>query len=162
MSGYRHQRSNRDQVLTAEQKAEQRAENMIREAEMAKIQLLEMPGRKNNLMGTDFKCKQDFVHTVMVDESFMLVATHIDDNLKGKIKNGNYVDFARLLLRDRIMDEQNQRLEWVQDRSGAACFYNLQQIRGTLGASLVLGNGTKHSEYSQTFIAELILTGELN
>ena len=112
---------------------------MIREAETAKIQLLEMPGRKNSLMGTDFKCKQDFVHIVMVDESFMLVAAHIDDNLKGKIENGNYVDFTRLLPRDRIMDEQNQRLEWVQDRSGGGMFLQPATDKGNSGGITSFG-----------------------
>ena len=89
---------------------EQRAEDMVREAEAAKIRMMEVAGR-NEVVNVN--C--DYVHSAMVDENFLLVAAHVEDNLRLKIEKGDYVDFARLLPNDRVMQESDNRMEWVQE-----------------------------------------------
>ena len=48
---------------------------------------------------------QQFVHSMMVDETYSLVTMHIDDATYKKIINHEYVDFAKLIAKDRVMDE---------------------------------------------------------
>ena len=56
----------------------------------------------------------------MVDEDYQLVAAHIDETLRRKIQNTEYVDFARLLPRDRVLSD-NSRLELI-NRDGKTYF----------------------------------------
>ena len=51
----------------------------------------------------------------MVDENFLLVAAHVDDSVRRKVELGEYVDFAHLLLTDKVMNEHSTRMEWVQE-----------------------------------------------
>ena len=52
-------------------------------------------------------------HLVIVDEDYLLVASHIDTTTYNKIIAGDYVDFARLISKDKILQEEDQRLEVV-------------------------------------------------
>ena len=49
----------------------------------------------------------------MVDEEFLAVAAHVDDSLKAKIIKCEYVDFAKLLPRDVVQAEEDNRMEMV-------------------------------------------------
>ena len=57
----------------------------------------------------------------IVDESYMVVGTHVDETLKRKIINHEYVDFARLLSRDRVSREEDNQMELVS-RGGTTYF----------------------------------------
>ena len=46
-----------------------------------------------------------FVHSAMVDEDYLVVAGYVDENTARKIKLGEYVDFSKLLPRDRVIEE---------------------------------------------------------
>ena len=50
---------------------------------------------------------------MMVDKIFMFVAAHVDQTIKTKIINGECVKFSRLIARDRVEAEDDQRLELV-------------------------------------------------
>ena len=56
---------------------------------------------------------KEFVHSAMVDESYHLVGSHVDTHTQEKIVNGEYVDFARLVPKDRILMTEDQRYEMV-------------------------------------------------
>ena len=49
----------------------------------------------------------------MVDEDYLLVASHIDNLTFNKIITDDYVDFSKLIPKDRILQEEDQRLEVV-------------------------------------------------
>ena len=49
----------------------------------------------------------------MVDESFQLVAAHMDESVHQKIVNSEFVDFSLLLPRDRISRAEDGRMELI-------------------------------------------------
>ena len=57
--------------------------------------------------------QNEFVHSVMVDETFAMVASHIDESLVAKIENGEYIDFAKLLPRDRIRPDEETEMKMI-------------------------------------------------
>ena len=57
---------------------EDRSAQILREAEAAKARILPTPGK--------------FLHTVMVDETYIVVANHVDDNTVARIQKGEYVE----------------------------------------------------------------------
>ena len=110
---------------------DERAEQLIREAELSRARIFQIPGREtttagdgpssvvpvncdNRTIGGEVVNTPRFWHTSMVDESYLAAAAHVDDATRSRIIAGQYVDFARLLPKDRIqyMDEEN-RLECV-------------------------------------------------
>ena len=58
------------------------------------------------------RCKS----TAEIDESFVLVGSLLDDQLVDKIKQGKYVNFAKLIPKDRIAIEEDDRMEWVTSK----------------------------------------------
>ena len=58
---------------------------------------------------------QQFTHSAMVDKGYMVVGGHVEESILNKIVNGEYVHFARLLPRDRIIaaDNDENRMELV-------------------------------------------------
>ena len=57
----------------------------------------------------------------VVDESYMMVGAHIDEAIQKHIVNNEYVDFARLLAKDRIAQEEDGQMEIVH-RGGSTYF----------------------------------------
>ena len=49
----------------------------------------------------------------MIDNEYMLVGAHIDEATYNEIIEGKYVDFGKLIPRDRIAVEEDQRLEMI-------------------------------------------------
>ena len=96
----------RQQRLTPEEKAEK----LIKETEAAKAHIFTTPGKdKHNAQP---EVNKQF-HSVIVDEDYLLVASHVDNITLTKIVGGDYVDFAKLLPHDKILQEEDQRLEMV-------------------------------------------------
>ena len=52
-------------------------------------------------------------HSVIVDDKYTAIASHVDDNTRQKIVMGEYVDLVKLIPRDRVMAEEDQRMEMV-------------------------------------------------
>ena len=48
-----------------------------------------------------------------MDEDYLVVGAHIDELTKAKIVKGEYVDFSKLLPRDRIATEEDGRMELI-------------------------------------------------
>ena len=82
------------------------ADRMIREVDSTKSCMVAAKGT----YGTAF---QDFLKTAYVDEKYMLMGSHLDENICKKIINHEYVDFAKLLPRDRVGLEEDQCMELV-------------------------------------------------
>ena len=64
---------------------------------------------------------QQFMHTSMIDEDYMVVGSHVDENTYQKIKRGEYIDFGKLVPKDRILVEEENRLELVM--KGGQTYY---------------------------------------
>ena len=93
--------------------AEQRAEKLIKEAEAAKGKIFATTGNKKIQYAYDVEKAREMIHSVLVDEEYSAVGGHLDDGIVNKIKHGEYVDFAKLLPRDRIAIEEDNRLQPV-------------------------------------------------
>ena len=91
--------------LTPQEKAEQ----LIKDAERAKAKILSTPG---NLDPIDLS--KEFVHSVMVDESYSVIAAHVDEATYDKIIQGRYVDFSKLISKDKIAEEEEDLLQLVR------------------------------------------------
>ena len=65
--------------------------------------------------------QNEFVHSAMVDETFTIVASHLDDATISKIQMGKYVDFAKLLPKDRVKMEEETELKMIM--KGGQTFY---------------------------------------
>ena len=98
--------------------------DFVREAEASKVRIFATPGNFNitdNLVDkflTQTRNEQEqnqtqTCHSAVVDENYLVIGTHLDQSLVDKIVNGEYVDFARLLPKDRITREEDHRMEIV-------------------------------------------------
>ena len=66
---------------------------------------------------------------MLIDDDYMAVGTHLDEQTKAKIELGEYVDLAKLLPRDKIKDEEDHQMEiinkggqtfWVADKESSS------------------------------------------
>ena len=103
----------RPQIPTSEQ------DQLVRDAERSKARILEVPGKFHEVDHNPDNFKNDFLnrmsgefaHSMLVDEEFSMVASHVDEATRRKIANTEYVDFVRLLPRDEIaVDQESGRL----------------------------------------------------
>ena len=50
---------------------------------------------------------------MMVNEKYKMVASHIDSGMKIKIQNFENIDFGKLIPRDKVMQQEDNRLTLV-------------------------------------------------
>ena len=50
---------------------------------------------------------------MLVDETYEMVASHVDEALKAKIIAGKYVDFAKLIPKNQVKLEADNRMEMI-------------------------------------------------
>ena len=79
---------------------------LLCEADNNKARMVDLPGKHESRRGS-------LIHCVLVDEGYLTVAAHVDDHTKKKILNFEYVDFVRLIPQDRIANEEDQRLTFM-------------------------------------------------
>ena len=72
-----------------------------------------------------------FVHSMFVDEDYSMMGGHVDNATRSKIINGEYVDFARLLPRDRLSDNDDKRMELV-NRNGYSYWIPAERDGGSI------------------------------
>ena len=89
--------------LSAEEKAAQRVIN----EENSKARVFPNAGRD------DGELVNQTYTTAMMDEEYMVIGGHIDENTRNKIINGDYIDFGKLLPKDRLLVEDEGKLELV-------------------------------------------------
>lgn len=90
-------------VLTSEQQADQ----LIREAEAAKARIFPPKGRGPTSNADNFQ----FI--AQIDQDYLVIGSHIDQVTQEKIANSGYVDFSKLLPKDKILIEDDNQLELV-------------------------------------------------
>ena len=92
---------------------------MIRQAEANKAKMLEVPGTHDNQYSRENVVRNlnqdrtDLLHSVIVDDQYALVSTHIDEATRAKIIDGQYVDFSKLIPQDKVRCEEEKRMEFV-------------------------------------------------
>ena len=84
------------------QTAEEKAAKFLANCEAKKAKMYTTNTGKNNC---------DI--TARIDDDYQLVGAHLDDNMCQKIGRGEYVDFGKLLPKDRIVSEEDGRMELV-------------------------------------------------
>ena len=98
-----------------------RAEEMIRQAETAEARIYDVPGESVRQYDNEPELNKDRLHSVIVDEEFSMVASHLDDLFKKRIEAGEYVDFARLIPKEKLLIYDDNRMEMV-NRDGRTFF----------------------------------------
>ena len=90
-----------EQRQESELTAEQKAEKIIIEAEAAKARMF--PRGPGN----------DKLVSAQIDDDYLVIGSHIDELTQNKIMKDEYIDFVKLLPRDRIVSEEDGRMELV-------------------------------------------------
>ena len=99
------------QVTTMDQEPErmspkETAEMKIREAEVAKARIF-LPKGKGKI---EFE-QPNFKFIAQMDRDYLVVGSHVDEATQEKIQKGSYIDFSKLIPKDRILTEGDNRLE---------------------------------------------------
>ena len=89
---------------------------MMRDGENKKVRIMEVPGKSSHMLTTLPHAMSSTYHSALVDEDYLLVGTHIDENTKQKVINGEYVDFAKLLPSDRLVEDDHRMGDGEQGR----------------------------------------------
>ena len=115
-----------------ENKACERASQFVRDAENSRAWLLDPKGKYNPVVIREnihresrhsrsqddgyesddeaYGGKNFLRHNpVEVDQDFLVVGNHVDEQIRNRIENGEFVDFSRLLPRDRLVVEEDNR-----------------------------------------------------
>ena len=100
---------------------EERADKYITEAEKAKARIFQTPGKEISPLSS-FDMLKLQLHTAIIDEDYETVAGHLDENIQQKIVNGEYVDFARLIPKDRINSMQDENRLYPHQKDGQTYF----------------------------------------
>ena len=103
-----------------------RSDQMVKEAEASKARMFATPGKMNNLTNVMNamnptagnainwpELSSDIMISTLVDEEYLIIGSHIDETMQRKILNNEYIDFAKLLPRDRLVQEEDHRMELV-------------------------------------------------
>ena len=105
--------TSRQRFLTPKEKGTKATQHV----ERGKARVLEIPGMINSINNLESnnvdRYTGDLILSVIVDESYSAIATHVDENLHRQIKEGCYVDFSKLLPKDRVSAEEDVRMEMV-------------------------------------------------
>ena len=94
-----HRRSTSSDQSRRRRDGHDKADDMIRRGERSQERIYALPGNVQfNGMNADKS-------SAAVDEFYIMVGANVDPNLEEKIKRGEYVDFRKLLTRDKAADE---------------------------------------------------------
>ena len=89
---------------------------MIRDAEVARAHMLDVPGKNYQLINPpsniDVARLNVTVHSSLLDEDYLLVGNYIDEGTRKCIGNGEYIDFVKLMPKDKL-SEDDHRMESV-------------------------------------------------
>ena len=94
------------------------SEKVIREAEAAKVRLYGTPGRgqcHKNAINWPVPMPVGGEFAALVDENYLVIGSHVDRILQLKIASNEYVDFARLIPKNRqsFSRHEDHRMELV-------------------------------------------------
>ena len=98
-------------------------DTMVQQSERAKAAMVppkgELPNNLNINPGEFDKPVLSVKELLQMDQDYIVVGSHVDQNLQEKIVTGAYIDFSKLLPKDRLMTEEEGRMDLVV-RNGKA------------------------------------------
>ena len=92
----------------------EKADCLIKQAEGAKAKIFALPG--NDLQNCNV------LNSLMIDNGYMLVGAHVDEPTCAKIMDGLYVDFGKLIPRDRVEQDGEQKPFQLFQKGGQTYF----------------------------------------
>ena len=93
--------------------AEERSERIIAEAEAARARIYNAIGA-NQLIPINLNVDRPMANfSYQMDEDYLFVASHVDEVIRQKIINGEYVDFIKLIRKDKMSEEEEQKMIMV-------------------------------------------------
>ena len=96
--------------------AEEKTREMIRKAEVSKASMLQVPGKRVvTKEPIQVFSSNDLLHSVVVDEGYSAIGRHIDESVKRRIQEGEFIDFARLIPKDRVLALNDNQIEIVNN-----------------------------------------------
>ena len=124
--------------IPGQEEAEKRADNAVLEAEKYKATINDVPGRSycscsssndspqaqgGHMSGNNFQnARRLNIGTGVSDDDFFHLTSFIEDGLRKKIENGDYVELERLLPKDRFnmwtSSDSETKMIWVQRPEG--------------------------------------------
>ena len=129
-----------EENTAAQQALEDNVGRLIREAETSRARILDLqgnngfnqqsnwadfPGVLNTQPGPNGETvlygPNQFMQTAIMDEDYLIVAAHVDETIECRIRNGEFVDFSRLLPRDRVQMQQDNHLEIINQNGHLSC-----------------------------------------
>ena len=102
----------------------ERAKKLLQQAEEAKAVMCNVPGKNSLTLGekpNHVVNHVDVLLSMLVDEEYDIVDNHVDDATRGKIVRGEYIDLAKLIPKDRVMVQQDNRM--VQVNKDGVSYY---------------------------------------
>ena len=88
-----------------------RGEIMVREAEKGRARIYDVKGKEQSFDNNAEMTTHPYSSSL--DKDYLMIGNHVEEGIKRKILNGEYVDFAKLMPRDKITFEEDQRMEMV-------------------------------------------------
>ena len=67
----------------------------------------------NDTKGNE-QINRTLLQSVIIDEGYLQVAAHVDHSVREKVLRFEFIDFSRLLPHDRLMQQDDQRLEFYK------------------------------------------------
>ena len=87
---------------------EEQAEQIIKDSEHSRAQLMEVPGNETCINN------QNHVNVMTIDKDYQMIDAHIDETMWKKILSFEYIDFGKLVVKNKpYREEEHQRLEIV-------------------------------------------------
>ena len=77
--------------------------SMIQQAEAAKARMFTATGNNHA-----HNFNSQLTSSPLVDEGYIVVSAHLDKQMMTKIKAGEYVDFGKLIPKDRVIDDDGR------------------------------------------------------
>ena len=109
-SGQQQQQPDKSNAGTTD---DSRGQQIVRDAEMAKAKIFNSTGECIS-ENYNISPKPISYHSIaQIDQEYLLVGNHVDESTQLKIVKGDYVDFGKLLPKDKVLAEEDGRLELV-------------------------------------------------
>ena len=123
-------RAMKDRLREPSQPQKYKGDELLHEAEAAKVRMAATPGNFNE-QNINFSRQQ----ATIVDENYIMIGGHVDEGVCSKIINHEYIDFALLLPRDRMVSEDDHRMELVS-KGGSTYFVPVsdREVSGTINS----------------------------
>ena len=91
---------------------EEKIDKMVWDAEKAKANIFSNQGK-------DIEGLYNYEFTAKMDEDYMVIGAHVDESMQNKIIRGEYIDFGKLIPRDKIVMEEDKRMELIMKNGRA-------------------------------------------